>query len=742
MRWHTLGLLAVLAFSWSGMSAHAVEPRLGPKKHAQVDLLADRKELPPGGTVTLAIRQTIDPGWHTYWINPGDSGEATTVEWSLPAGFEAGPLQWPAPLAVPTGPLMSYGYEGTVLLLADLKVPDTLPAGGATISGKVRYLVCKDICIPEEADVSLTFGGESAGHPPAGAAAIERTRRALPIPLPGEAQYSVAGPEKLALSATLEGFDLSRVKSARFFPFDWGHISNPAPQEFKVSGDRLDLAMVRGEAKSTPDALKGVLVLTEDVNGAEQRQAFELSARLNGGGGVPAGKGADLSPSPTQAGGSGGSDAGAAGQGTAAGSGPATFAGLSLFTAAAFAFLGGLILNLMPCVFPVLALKALSFADARSAGTHARQGFWYLGGVLASFTLFAGAILFLRETGQALGWGFQFQSPEFVLGLAALFFLLGLSLSGVFTVGGSLMAFGDGLARKPGSAGYFFTGVLAAVAATPCTAPFMGAAVGYAVTQPPATLITVFLALAAGFSFPVLLLAVSPAFQRILPKPGAWMETFKQVLAFPLYATAGWLVWVLSIQAGSDGVMAAVVALTGVGFAAWLWGRTAMSGAAARIAGPAVAIATLVFAFSLTPVAGDRAGPTAAAAETSGPRSEPFTAARLGALIDEGRPVFINFTAAWCITCKVNERVALHSDEVATAFEKGRIVYLKGDWTRQNPEITEVLTRFGRAGVPLYLFYPGGGQEPRVLPQILTESIVLDEIASLSAIKPLATKGA
>lgn len=733
MRWHILGLVAALAILF-GMPSDAAENPLGPKRHVEVDILAEQNTLEPGGTLTLAVRQTIEPGWHTYWINPGDSGEPTTVEWSLPEGFEAGPLQWPAPHAIPTGPLTNFGYEGSVLALSELKLPSAeLSSGPVTIGAKVRYLVCKDICIPEEAEAQLTLGDGS--QPARGASAIARARRMLPVELPGSAQYEAKSAETLLLTVNLPGIDLSRAKSARFFPLEWGHISNPAEQPMTVSGDTLSLQLTRGDAKTTPVELKGVLTITEEVNGASQRQAFNIAAKLVGtkgaGGATPANTG------PAGAGSPGG------GMGALDGQGSASLGNLSLLTAAFFAFLGGLVLNLMPCVFPVLALKALSFAEARNAGSHRAHGFAYLAGVLASFILFAAGILMLREAGQALGWGFQFQSPEFVLGLAALFFALGLSLSGVFSFGGSLMALGDGLTRRPGSTGYFFTGVLAAVAATPCTAPFMGAAVGYAVTQSAAVLFTIFLSLAAGFALPVLLLAITPQFQRWLPKPGRWMETFKQVLAFPLYATASWLVWVLSIQTGSDGVLAAAVAFTGVGFAAWLAGRTALASRPARLAAPALAVAAILAAFSLTPSGGGQVTGAAVASEQgSGPVSEPFTRARLQSLIAEGRPVFVNFTAAWCITCKVNERVALSSERIADAFEQRKITYLKGDWTRQNPEITEMLSRFGRAGVPLYLFYPGNGAEPRILPQILTESTVLDEIAAASAPNSSLTRGA
>ena len=303
------------------------------------------------------------------------------------------------------------------------------------------------------------------------------------------------------------------------------------------------------------------------------------------------------------------------------------------------------------------------------------------------------------------------------------------------------MSIGDSLSRRPGNAGYFFTGMLAAIAATPCTAPFMGAAIGYAVTQPFYVLMAVMLGLGLGFAAPVFILSLSPALQHILPKPGVWMVTLKQVLAFPLYATAAWLVWVLSIQTGSDGVMAAALAVVGIGFAAWLAHKTAFSSLAVKSIAPALAVATLAVTLPMAETA--ETVNAAARAESSALAEEPFTKARLDELRAEGRPVFVNLTAAWCITCKVNERVALKTTAVTQAFRSGGITYLKGDWTRANPEISELLTQFGRAGVPLYLFYPGSGEEPRVLPQILTAGLVLDEIKTQPVIaSPTPSKGA
>jgi len=346
----------------------------------------------------------------------------------------------------------------------------------------------------------------------------------------------------------------------------------------------------------------------------------------------------------------------------------------------------------------------------------------------------AGLLLALRATGAAFGWGFQFQSPWFVLVMAALFFALGLSLSGVFNFGGSLIGAGDALTRRGGASGSFFTGVLASIAATPCTAPFMGAALGYAVTQPALEATTVLMVLGLGFAAPMTLLSLSGAFARLLPKPGPWMETLKQVLAFPLYATVVWLVWVLSLQTGADGVLGAGAVLIAVGFAAWLVGMTQAGRAFRYGVSAAVVIVTFSLAGPMVDFAQDaRSGDQRAAAPAE--VGEPFSVARLDELRAQGRPVFVNFTAAWCITCKVNEEVALNSDAFQEALKRGNIAYLVGDWTNQDPEISRMLEKFDRAGVPLYLLYSGNGEPPKVLPQILTEGFVLRQLDDVGQVR-------
>ncbi len=715
-RWRTISFSIVLAAF--GMASAMAAP-LSPRRHVAVDLLTETTSVQPGQTVTVAIREKIEPGWHTYWTNPGDSGEPTSIVWNLADGLTAGPILWPVPHTIPIGPLTNYGYENEVLLLTKIQVPQQIAPGSVTLAGKVTYLVCKDICVPEEADVSLTLPVADKAEPSSDAGQIANAQNELPTPLPGVASYSADSAKnalRLVVNAQPELF--KDVTEVRFFPLIWGPVSNAAPQVKNISGGQLTLDLSQGDSKETPEKLEGVLVLTKGT-GQDSRKGYSLSATLmpksalGGGGAANSGQTA------------GGGSQGSASQSTA---GTAALGGTGV--AMLFAFLGGLILNLMPCVFPVLALKALSFASATSGG-HRQQGVAYLGGVLASFAVLSAFIAVLRESSAALGWGFQFQSPVFVLGLAVLFFVMGLSLSGVVSFGGGLMSAGDRLTMKPGNTGYFFTGVLAAVAATPCTAPLMGAAIGYAMTQPSPVLVAIMLALGVGFALPVVALSFSPALQRILPKPGAWMETLKQVLAFPLYATAAWLVWVLSIQLGSDGVMAAALAFVGIGFAAWLAHKTAFSSLFVKLFAPALAAAALALAVSVTTTA--QTGISSPQSAQASLIEEPFSRAKLSELVAQGRPVFVNLTAAWCITCKVNERVALKSAALAEAFKSAGVTYLKGDWTKANPEITELLQHFGRAGVPLYLLYPGHGGEPRILPQILTTGAVLDEIKTLSA---------
>ncbi|HEY0957527.1 MAG TPA: thioredoxin family protein [Roseateles sp.] len=658
-------------------------------EHVKARLVSSQAAVVPGQRFTVALEQDIKPHWHTYWLNPGDSGQATTLDWS---GAEATPIQWPTPAVQPIGPLVNYGYEGRVALLVDLTVPADAQVGGRFKPvAEVRWLVCKDVCIPEQVTLGLDLPVAAEAKAGADAAQIDEWRRAIPKPAPFAVQIKAAA-QGVQLSGPTAG-----VTKAYFFADTWGAVAHSAPQALQAQGDGWALDLPAGdEPVKAGQPLSGVIVLTT----AAGEQAWTVSAPMPEGAGKGPGP-ADLSA-------------------PAAAVTPAAPAesDLGLLPALALALVGGLILNLMPCVFPVLSIKALALVGG---GNHKAEGLAYTAGVLASFAALAAVLIALRAGGQQVGWGFQFHSPVFVLVVAYLLFLVGLNLSGFFDVGGSFTGVGSGLAAKQGLAGSFFTGVLAAVVATPCTAPFMGAALAFALAQPAVVMLAVFLALGLGLALPFLVLAFWPAAQRWLPRPGAWMDTFKQFLAFPMYAAVVWLLWVLAQQAGPDGVALALIGLVLIAFGLW-WRHASGASAVGTTAAVVGVVLALGLSTAIKPV--DAATPAAAATH------EAYSAERLAELRAQNKPVFVNMTASWCISCLVNERVALSRPEVKDAFAQAGITYLKGDWTREDPAVTAVLKAHGRSGVPLYLYYAPGAAEAQVLPQILTPGLVIEAVSS------------
>ena len=668
----------------------AATPTGDPK--VAVELLSERVAITPGETFWVGLHETIAPGWHTYWINPGDSGEPLRIEWALPAGFSAGEIGWPNPERIRVGPAMTYGYSREVVLPIALRAPpDLSPGTPVTLTGRASWLVCEKECIPEEASVtlSLNVAARPPGLDPNGAPLIAQARRALPSPSPWPASFT-ATPDDVTLTVEAPGLSPERVAEVWFYPTRWGAIDHAAPQEARVDAGGITIRVARGqlpEATSAP--IDGVLVLSERLDGGVASQSFALRA-------LP---------------------------GSARGSWTA------LAQAVALALAGGLLLNLMPCVLPILSVKALGLVQhaGGSAGAMRRHGFAYTAGVLVSFTAMAGTLLALRAGGERIGWGFQLQSPLAVTLLAYLLFAMALALSGVITIGGRHAGTGASLSARPGYGGSFFTGALAVVAATPCTAPFMGVAVGFAVTQPWTTGLLVFDALGLGLALPYLLLTMFPAWRRFLPRPGAWMKRLEELLAFPLYASVGWLVWVLSQQAGPTGVAVALGGLVLIGLAAWLFKASRHAPARWRRAGAVMTAALALGAVALGPIVGMTPAPGGGAAPAE--RAEAFSPRRLAELRAEGRPVFVNVTAAWCITCLVNERVALRSAAVTEAFSRKGVVVLRADWTNRDARIAQMLGSFGRSGVPLYLLYsPAGASAPTVLPQILTEGTVIDAV--------------
>ena len=693
-----LGLLApALAFAQSGALPDA-QPKV------QASLIPEHSAVAPGGTVTVALNEVIRKDWHTYWVNPGDSGAPTMIKWQLPQGWTADAIQWPYPKRLPVGPLMNFGYENQVALLSDLRAPaDAKPGDTATIAADVMWLVCSDVCIPEEAHLTLPVGIAAAPPPPDAktAALFAQARSKLPHASPWKAVYD-AGDKRFAVEIQSPELASARPREAAFYPYADGYLEAAAPELTGTSDKGFVIQSATGYKLSTTEKragvnkLQGLLVLT----GADGRvDALNVEAEP---GVIPASSVTLIENVQSDVG---------------------------LLQALIFAFLGGLILNLMPCVFPVLSMKALALAAKRDAPAKAKlSALTYGAGVLLSFVSLAGLLIALRAGGASLGWGFQLQQPLFVAALALLMFGIGLNLSGVYEIGGAGVAnLGGKLAGKEGAAGSFFTGVLAVAVATPCTAPFMGAAMGYALTVSPALSLAVFAALGLGFAAPFMLLGLWPRALKLLPRPGTWMTTLRQVLAFPMYGASAWLVWVLSQQTGPNGVLAGLAAALVLAFGLWIYGRSQVAQGRSRRLGFAAAAAAVVAAVSLVPMAGAGARVTAAAPGASqGALSyEPFSAAKLASLREEGRPVFVNATAAWCITCLVNEKVALSSARVSDAFQTRKVAALKADWTNQDSEITALLASQGRSGVPLYLYYAPGAEKPAVLPQLLTESTVM-----------------
>jgi thiol:disulfide interchange protein/DsbC/DsbD-like thiol-disulfide interchange protein len=673
-------ILLSLALLLAAVPAFA---RDGPKVHAR--LVAEDKAVAPGGAITVALEEKIAPGWHTYWKNPGDAGAPTEIQWTLPPGWKADAIQWPRPKRLPVGPLMDYGYEGTPWLLTKLTAPADA-SSTVMIKAAVSWLVCQQICVPEDATLTLTVPVGRQEAEPAVAKDFAAARALLPAPSPWKMTYSIGSGgalgEHLDLYAAAPSLVAAHPRSADFFPARAGLIKNAAPQTVGFAKDGLVLRLAPGTKVS--GLLEGLLVLTSTDGSI---QALEVAAPS---GPVPA---AQFDAAPTDSG------------------------ELTLGLAMLFALIGGLILNVMPCVLPILAMKALSLVDQGANGRN--ESFAYAAGAILSFAALGLAIVALQAGGESIGWGFQLQSPIAVAGFALLVFAVGLNLSGLFEVG-SITA-GEGLASRSGLPGAFFTGVLAVAVAAPCTAPFMAAALGFALSQSALSALAVFVALGVGFSLPFLLFGIWPRALAFIPKPGLWMLTFKQFLAFPMYAAAAWLVWVLSLQAGPSGVALILAAMIALALAAWLWSATRNMASRGRVIGAVLAL--IVLGGGLYGITLLRA--VAAPVAQSSKAGEAYSADKLASLRASNRPVFIDATAAWCITCLVNEEAVLSRDSVKSAFAARNVAYLVADWTNRDPQVTALLKDNGRSGVPLYLYYAPGAKAPIILPQILTENGVL-----------------
>ena len=699
--------------------------------HVHVQLVVPTSGLTPGKAADAGLYFKIDPGWHVYWKNAGDAGEPPHLKWTLPIGITAGPFLFPAPKRLPLGPLMDFGYEDEVLFPFTLTVANTAPTGPAVLHAKADWLVCQASCIPGKAELEVTrtiLGGSAKPtNVTPDAEIFHRLNNRLPMQLPRE--------DKVSFQVAEEGVRLTistgrRETQATFFPSDQEILDNPAPQRVIPTPNGLTLDLKKdANLTAAPAQLAGVIELSGG-------RAYEIVALPGKGAPVaaaplPPALAQSATPAPISAAPTPAAAPTAPGPSPAPGSPSAAPAsvGSGLLRAAGLAFLGGLILNLMPCVFPVLFLKGLSLVNSgNEERTRLRvHGLVYTAGILASFWALVAVLLALRAAGSTLGWGFQFQSPVFLELMAGLLFFLGLSLAGQFEIGLTLTSAGGALAQKHGYTGSFFTGVLAVVVATPCTAPFMGAALGYALAQSPAVTFAVFTALALGLAMPYVALTFQPAWTRLLPRPGAWMEVMKQAVSVPIFATAIFLAWVLARGYGADLLFALLISFLLLAIAGWFLGRWP-----ARRWSAVVATLIVLTAVALGVLAPGKLARGSASSATEGSSGwEPWSADAVARYQAQGRPVMVDFTASWCLSCQVNERVALEQPSVQKAFQDGNVALLKADWTQHDDAITQALTALNRSGVPAYALYAPGQPDPQLLPEVLTPGIVTGALAKL-----------
>lgn len=672
--------LAALLIALSLLPATA----FGQERRMDVALAAETVTPRAGSTVDIALVMKPRPGWHGYWQNTGDAGTPDRVAWTLPPNTVVSPLRYPVPERLIVAGLMNYVYEKPYALLGRLKLPERLaPGTPVPIRVTIDYLVCSDtLCVPERAQVALQLEIGDGWHDRATTARFDGWRAALPRPLGAASHFATDG-GTLSLSVPLAGIEA--VTNAYFYPSTDGVIDYAASQKIGTSGDRLIFHLKRKPQARGPATLSGV-VRVERPEG-------------------PLGLAIDATPGPVPD---------AARWITAEGK---QWSAVSFLLVLLAAIAGGFILNAMPCVFPILSLKALSLArSGESEGAARKEALAYGAGVILTCVALGTAILLLRAGGEAAGWAFQLQNPRIILLLLLLVTAIGLNLAGLYDLPSLSLDHPGSPANKP--SGAFMTGILAAVIATPCTGPFMGAALGSALVLPPVLGLSVFAGLGFGLALPFLAIAYVPALRARLPRPGKWMETLRRILAVPMLLTALGLGWVLGRQTGTGGMMLAIAAAMALGCALWWLGIRQAKGKGTVLAAVLLVLCAAV-PLTLVGRVTDERRPVASL-------DPGFSELRLAELRRQNRPVFVYFTADWCLTCKVNEEAAINREAVRDAFRKKGIEVLVGDWTNGDPAIGRFLEAYGRSGVPLYLFYPAGGGQPRILPQILTVSTLTE----------------
>jgi thiol:disulfide interchange protein len=711
----------LLAWLLASPAVHALSGPTVATDNVKAHLISETDAIAPGQSIWVALELDIRDGWHTYWRNPGDSGQATKLVWTLPAGVTAGDIVWTTPHRFEIPPLVNYGYAKQAVHLVQLTAAaDLKSAAPLDLKAKASWLVCADVCIPESADLDLKIPVKASGGAvdPSVAQLFTQARSELPGAAPAGAEAKLADGKFVITLGKDWGATLSQIKSLAFYPYDDGAIEYAAPQTLTRHDGSVELSMKAGYQPPSTGSIRGVLLATE----GDTTVPLELTATL-------------------AAGSAAASQAAAVPRFAAASPATPKSEPLALPMVILFAVLGGLVLNLMPCVFPVLSIKAIGLVQQAKKDPAAvrNKGLVFAAGVIASMLALASVLLALRAGGEQIGWGFQLQSPLFVTLMIYLLLGVGLNLSGVFEVGGGLAGIGDSLTQGDSYRASFFTGVLTTLVATPCTAPFMAAAVGEALTQPPVVALSIFAALGIGLALPYVVLSFAPWMRRALPKPGAWMDTLKQIFAFPMYASAAWLLWVLAQQTSALGLGAALAGAILVALAAWAYQKSKSVSFGGRAVALVTAVAAIVFAVLLPArfASVAAAAPTGSAAKSGAAADSegwtPYNAQRVEELKAQGVPLLVNFTASWCLTCLVNERNAFADPAVEQIFRSKGVTLMKGDWTNRDPAITKALGDFGRAGVPLYVVYNSkpGSTEPVVLPQILSAGVVQNTFASL-----------
>ena len=638
---------------------------------SRIEMLTESNSMNPGDELLVGFKFTLNPGWHTYWENPGDAGEGASIKWNLPNDVNASKILWPGPERIPVDPLMTFGYENEVILLTKIYTSETTTIP-VTLNAQVSWYTCKEICIPQEAEVSIPIKlGNKTSSTSKGL--LDQTLKQLPVQFNGT--YRV---QKLDDSYVLQGEfeNVDQYDSMYFFPKDYGLTNYTENQFYEINKDSFSLQIKASEIEIENKSFEGVVAVSKNEEITFIEIDYPLATK-------------DTSQE------------------------------FNILTLIVFAFLGGLILNVMPCVFPILSIKILRFVEQSRDSTYKtlQQGLLFSLGVIISFLTIAALLIALKSGGESIGWGYQLQSPVVVSLLFYLFVVLGFIFMSNIVLGSSLARLSSISLNKSDSLESFLTGVLAVIVASPCTAPFMGSAIGFALLQPSFYSILIFLGLGVGFSLPYLILSAKPSLLSFLPKPGQWMETFKQFMAFPMWASALWLLWVLSNQVNNQEVIQVLLGALLITTGLWFieknnsernWVRWLM-----RL--PFL----LLFIFSLWLI------PTSYSDLDESKQDQlAYTPQLLEDLRENNSLVFLNFTADWCITCKVNEAVALKTSKVTKLLADKDITYIEADWTRKDPIISSALEKYGRTGLPLYLLFPSKG-DPLILPEILTEDILL-----------------